>query len=61
MLGNLALIFFNVRRSEECPVVFEEGYDYPYVENPFTDGVDWHGGTVRGENDQVVGSVPWQE
>ena len=51
----------NVRRSEECPVVFEEGYDYPYVENPFTDGVDWHGGTVRGENDQVVGTVPWQE
>ena len=42
-------------------MVFEEGYDYPYVENPFTDGVDWHGGTVRGENDQVVGSVPWQE
>ena len=51
----------NVRRSEECPVVFEEGYDYPYVENPFTDGYEWHGGTVRGENDQVVGTVPWQE
>lgn len=51
----------NVRRSEECPVVFEEGCDYPYVENPFTDGGDWHGGTVRGENDQVVGTVPWQE
>ena len=51
----------NVRRSEECPVIVDEDYDYPYVENPFTDGGDWHGGTVRGENDQVVGTVPWQE